>query len=132
MCGSVKALLAVQVVLFMLPGCMAGQPASTPRVGTTASSTPATTPAAQSASANSSADNANPVVDQALLKRGYQPRKIHGQLKYCRTQTLTGTHFSNTVCLTQEEIRATDGNTQSNLDTLGRAAHTLCPNNKCD
>jgi hypothetical protein len=133
MCESVKALLAVQVTLLMLFGCVAGPPASTPHnVVTTANSTPAAATPARSASANSSTDNANLFVNQTLLKRGYQPRQINGQLKYCRTQVLTGTHFSNTVCLTQEEISATDGNTKSNLDTLGRAGHALCPNNKCD
>jgi len=100
-------------------------------VVTTANSTPAATTPARSASATST-DNANLVVNQTLLKRGYQPRQINGQLKYCRTQVLTGTRFSNTVCLTQEEISAADGNTKSNLDTLGRAGRALCPNNKCD
>jgi len=132
MCKSVKALLAVQVTLLMLFGCVAGSPASTPHnVVTTANSTPAATTPARSASATST-DNANLVVNQTLLKRGYQPRQINGQLKYCRTQVLTGTRFSNRVCLTQEEISAADGNTKSNLDTLGRAGRALCPNNKCD
>jgi hypothetical protein len=133
MCKSVKALLVVQVTLLMLFGCVAGPPASTPHnVVTTANSTPAATTPARSASANSSTDSANLVVNQTLLKRGYQPRQINGQLKYCRTQVLTGTRFSNTVCLTQEEISAADGNTKGNLDTLGRAGRALCPNNKCD
>ena len=133
MCKSVKALLAVQVTLLMLFGCVAGSPASTPHnLVTTANFTPAATTPARSASANSSTDNADLVVNQTLLKRGYHPRQINGVLKYCRTQVLTGTHFSNTVCLTQEEISATDGNTKSNLDTLGRAGAALCPNNKCD
>ena len=131
-CESVKALLAVQVTLLMLFSCVAGPPASTPHnVVTTANSTPAAITPARSASATST-DNANLVVNQTLLKRGYQPRQINGQLKYCRTQILTGTRFSNTVCLTQEEISAADGNTKSNLDTLGRAGRALCPNNKCD
>jgi hypothetical protein len=98
----------------------------------TANSTPAATTPARSAGADSSTDKANLVVNQTLLKRGYRPRHINGLLKYCRTQVLTGTHFSNTVCLTQEEISATDGNTKSNLDTLGRAGRALCPNSKCD
>jgi hypothetical protein len=90
------------------------------------------TTAAGSASANSPTDNANLTVNQTLVQRGYQPRQLNGQLKYCRSQILTGTHFSNTVCLTQEEISATDGNTRSELDTIGRAGRAICPNNKCD
>jgi hypothetical protein len=133
MCESVKALLAVQVTLLMSFGCVARPPTPTPyNAVTTANSTPAATIPARSASANSSTDNANPAVDQTLVKRGYQPRQLNGQLKYCRSQVLTGTHFSNTVCLTQEEISATDSNTKSDLDTIGRAGRAICPNNKCD
>jgi hypothetical protein len=133
MCESVKASLAVQVTLLILFGCVARPPAPTPcNVVTTENSTPAVTIPARSASANSSADNANLAVNQTLVKRGYRPRRLNGQLKYCRSQVLTGTHFSNTVCLTQEEISATDGNTKSDLDTIGRAGRAICPNNKCD
>ncbi len=133
MCESVKALLAVQVTLLMLFGCVAGPPAPTPyNVVTTANATPAASTPARSASANSSTDNANLAVNQSLVKRGYRPRRLNGQLKYCRSQVLTGTHFSSTVCLTQEEISATDGNTKSDLDSIGRAGRAICPNNKCD
>lgn len=130
---SVKALLPVQLTLLMLFGCVAKAPAPTPHeLVTTPNSIPPASAPASSASANASTGNANQVVNQTLVKRGYKPRQIGGQLKYCRSQILTGTHFSNTMCLTQEEINATDGDTQSNLDTLGRAGRALCPNNKCD
>jgi hypothetical protein len=99
---------------------------------TTANSAPAATTPARSASANASTDNANPAVNETLLKRGYRPRLLNGQLKYCRSQVLTGTHFSNTVCLTQDEISATDGNTKSDLNIMDRAGRSICPNNKCD
>jgi len=132
MCESVKALLAVQVILLMLFGCVARPPAPAPHnVVTTANSTPAATTAARSASANSSTDNANLAVNEALVKRGYQPRRLNGQLKYCRSQVLTGTHFRSTVCLTPDEISATDGNTKSDLNELDRAGRAICPNNRC-
>ncbi len=130
---SVKALLAIQVTLLVLFGCLTRPPPPTPHNALTIeNSTPAATAPAGSASANASSGNANPVVNQTLVKRGYRPRQINGQLKYCRSQVLTGTHFNNTVCLTQEEISATDGNTKSDLDTLDRAGRAICPNNKCD
>lgn len=129
---SLKALLAVQVTLLMLFGCVATPQAPAPNNALpTANSTPAANTPARSASANSSADNANPAVNQTLVKRGYQPRQLNGQLKYCRSQVLTGTHFRSTVCLTPEEISATDGNTKSDLNTLDRAGRSICPNNKC-
>jgi len=116
----------------MLFGCAAKPPAPAPsNAVTTANPTPAATAPARPAGANSSADNANPAVDQTLLKRGYQPRRLNGQLKYCRSQVLTGTHFSSTVCLTPEEISATDGNTKSDLNQLDRAGRSICPNNNC-
>src|SRR5258708_38444821 len=133
MCESVKALLAVQVTLLMLFGCVARPPAPAPYSAVpTASPTPAANTPARPAGANSSADSANPDVSETLVKRGYQPRQFNGQLKYCRSQVLTGTHFRSTVCLTPEEISATDGNTKSDLNQLDRAGRSICPNNKCD
>jgi hypothetical protein len=130
---SAKALLAIQVTLLMLFGRVTRPPPPAPHNAvTTGNATPAATAPAGSAGANASTGNANPAVNQSLVKRGYRPRQINGQLKYCRSQVLTGTHFNNTVCLTQEEISATDGNTKSDLDTLDRAGRAICPNNKCD
>jgi hypothetical protein len=128
MCESVKALLAVQVALLMLFGCMARSPAPAQapppsNVVSTANSAPA--------GANSSADQANLAVNQTLVKRGYEPRRLNGQLKYCRSSVLTGTHFRTTVCLTPEEISATDGNTKSDLNQLDKAGRSICPNNRC-
>jgi hypothetical protein len=136
---SVKALLAVQVILLMLFGCVAKPQAPAPKNAVTAANptpaatdpTPAATTPATSASANSPTDNANPAVIQALVKRGYQPRRLNGQLKYCRSQVLTGTHFRSTVCLTPDEISAADGNTKSDLKQLDRAGRSICPNNNC-
>jgi hypothetical protein len=141
MCESAKALLAAQVTLLMLFGCVARPPAATPYnaastassspAASTANSPPAATTPARSASANSSTDNANLAVSQALVKRGYQPRRLNGQLKYCRSQVLTGTHFRSTVCLTPDQISAADGNTKSDLNQLDRAGRSICPNNNC-
>jgi hypothetical protein len=133
MCESVKALSAVQVTLLMLFGCVARPPAPTPsNAVSTANPTPAATAPARPATAKSPTDNATPAVNQTLVKRGYQPRRLNGQLKYCRSQVLTGTHFRSTVCLTPDEISATDGNTKSDLNQLDRAGRAICPNNKCD
>jgi hypothetical protein len=71
-------------------------------------------------------------IDQSLVKRGYRPRRINSQLRYCLSQTLTGTHFSDTVCLSSAQIKANDQNTKQNLDTLNRELRTACPNNSCN
>ena len=88
-----------------------------------ATATPAATGAATPAA--SASDQAQ-TVDQKLVKRGYRARQINGQLRYCKSETLTGTHFSNTVCLTAEQIRSIDQNTQGELDTMNRAGKTTC------
>jgi hypothetical protein len=80
--------------------------------------------------ANSS-DDAN-TVDPKLVKRGYRVVQRKGLLLYCQTQTVTGTHFSNTVCLTHAQVLARDRETRETKDQLDRAGHQLCPKNGCD
>ena len=129
---SVKALLAVHVMLLMLFGCVAKPQAPAPKNAVTAANpAPAATTPATSASANSPSGNAYPAVNETLVKRGYQARRLNGQLKYCRSQVLTGTHFRSTVCLTPDEISAADGNTKSDLNQLDRPGRSICPNNNC-
>jgi hypothetical protein len=65
------------------------------------------------------------------VKRGFRPVQRQGQLLYCRTQIITGTHFSNKVCLTQAQIMAIDENTKKNLDTINRAGRAACPLESC-
>ena len=128
---AVMVLLAVHIAL-LLSGCAARPPAQPPgTVSTIASPTPAAT-SAKSAGTSSATDKANSDADQILLKRGYRPRQINGELKYCRSQILTGTHFSNTVCLTKDQIRAVDASTKSDLDLLDRESRAACPNNSCN
>jgi len=78
-----------------------------------------------------SSDEQTETIDQSLIKRGYRPRRIKGQLRYCLAQTLTGTHFDNTVCLTSAEIKENDQNTKRNLDTINRLPTDKCINNQC-
>jgi ABC-type phosphate transport system substrate-binding protein len=98
-------------------------------MATGATSTPAATSAVTPAT--SSNDQAE-TVDQSLVKRGYRPRRRNGQLLYCRSETLTGTHFSNTVCLTEAQIKASDRNTESTLGEMNRPGKTACLNNTCN
>lgn len=118
----------------ILTGC-AGHRAE-PFTATAPTASAATTPAAvaplRSASTGPAADKAGTGVDLALVKRGFRARQKNGQLKYCRTQVLTGTHFSNTICYTADEIRVQDANTKTDLDLVKRQGHSPCPNNKCD
>lgn len=95
---------------------------------TSAAATPVATGAVTPAGVSSSTDQAE-TVNQTLVKRGYRVRQINGQLRYCRSETLTGTHFSNTVCLSDAEIKALEQKTRGELDTINRAGRVACANN---
>jgi len=103
-------------------------PATTTSASTAVASTPLAT---NMTTAASSANEQTETLDQSLIKRGYRPRRIKGQLRYCQAQTLTGTHFDNTVCLTSAEIKVNDKKTQSDLDTINRKPPPKCPFNSC-
>ena len=93
------------------------------QVSETAASLP--TPASSVEAASTAGDAES--VNQDLVKRGYHPRKLHGRLLYCRTVVLTGTHFDNTVCLTEAQVKAIDLDTQNSKDRMGRQTIMSCP-----
>ena len=66
-------------------------------------------------------------VNQDLIKRGYRLRKLDGRQLYCKTEVLTGTHFSNSVCLSEAQIKALDLDTQNSKDRMGRQTIMPCP-----
>jgi hypothetical protein len=98
--------------------------ANTAAVAATATAPPSAVGTATPATA--SGDQAE-AIDPSIVKRGYKPRKLNGQLKYCRSETLTGTHFSNTVCLTAAQIKVAEQNTQNTVDSMNRAGRAACP-----
>jgi hypothetical protein len=48
-------------------------------------------------------DAAGRPVNRALVAQGYRPTTYRGQLFYCRKQKLTGSQFTQKVCLTEQE-----------------------------
>jgi hypothetical protein len=72
------------------------------------------------------------VPDPNILQHGYKAVHQHGQLLYCRSQILTGTHFPNTVCLTDAQVRASEHGKQEALDQLGKAGGADCRVYKCN
>jgi hypothetical protein len=72
------------------------------------------------------------VPDPNILKHGYKAVHQKGQLLYCRSQILTGTHFQNTVCLTDAQVRASEHGKQEALDQLGKAGGADCRVYKCN
>jgi hypothetical protein len=72
------------------------------------------------------------VPDPNILKHGYKAVHQKGQLLYCRSQILTGTHFQNTICLTEAQVKASEHGKQEALDQLGKAGGADCRVYKCN
>jgi hypothetical protein len=70
-------------------------------------------------------------VNEDLLKHGFKAIHQNGQLRYCRSEVLTGTHFPHSVCLTEAQLRASERGTQESLDKLNKAGGIDCSVIKC-
>jgi hypothetical protein len=66
---------------------------------------PAASPAAASPAASTPPALA---VDADLVRRGYTPAMFHGQRVYCRTASVTGSRFTQKVCMTKEQIHESE------------------------
>jgi hypothetical protein len=124
-------LLSVSIV-----ACATRQRAPAP-TGVAAASAPVGTTVASVASTSSApaadhpADAANPV-PQATRKHGYKLVHRNGQDLYCRSEILTGTHFRNTVCLTEAQMSASERDRQEVLDQLAKGGAVDCRVPKCN
>lgn len=90
-----------------------------------------TTTAAATPVENHPADDPT-VVNQNYVKRGYKPVRRNGEILYCRSETLTGTHFKNTVCLSAAQMATAERNNQESIDQLGKAGGVDCNVYKCN
>jgi hypothetical protein len=68
-------------------------------------------------------------VDVSLVKEGYRVTRRHDRILYCRSQSLTGTLFASTVCLTAAQIASQKRDLQQSKDLLnqGHATHCVGP-----
>lgn len=71
------------------------------------------------------------LVNASLVKQGYRVVKRGDQVLYCRSQSLTGTLFSSTVCLTESQIRDQDAGLQRSKDTLNQSRPARCVEKMC-
>jgi hypothetical protein len=110
-----------------------GVAAASAPVGTTLASAAPTSAASTSPApaADHPADAANPV-RQAALKHGYKLVHRNGQDLYCRSEILTGTHFRNTICLTEAQVSASERDRQEVLDQLAKGGAVDCRVPKCN
>ena len=111
---------------------VAGAPVGTTPTGVVAVSAPAgTTPTSAAPGADHPTDSSNGP-DPNILKHGYKAVHRNGQLLYCRSEILTGTHFKNTVCLTEAQVTASEREKQDVVDQLGKAGGVDCRVARCN
>jgi hypothetical protein len=101
--------------------------AQLPAAGKTTSTTVVTTNG--KASANDALTGST--VDPNLIKEGYRAVRRHGSIRYCQTQTITGTKFANTVCRTAEQIQELKRETEKSKRLLIRSGPANCAGNQC-
>jgi len=71
------------------------------------------------------------LVNASLVKQGYRVVKRGDQVLYCRSQSVTGTLFSSTVCLTESQIKDQDAGLQRSKDILNQSRPSKCVGNLC-
>jgi hypothetical protein len=102
-----KAMM-VLIPLALAAACSSQAPATRPAAAPQSAATPAapTTPATPATAATGAPPAASAVPNKDLLSHGYRMTTIKGQVVYCRSESVTGSAFKNSVCLTEEQIRA--------------------------
>jgi hypothetical protein len=122
----VRIIALVGVAGFMV-GCAAHDQGAAKPAPTTSANAALVAPAVAGkvAPASSSGDQAD-TVDQKIVARGYRARHVNGQVLYCRSETPTGTRFSNTVCLTAAQISQVEQSTQTSIDSMNRSLRPAC------
>jgi hypothetical protein len=70
-------------------------------------------------------------VDANLVREGYRVVRRHDQILYCRSQSVTGTLFASTVCLTASQIASQKHELQQSKDLLNQGRATQCVGPEC-
>jgi hypothetical protein len=102
---SMRNLTLIVAMLFVASACAThrGKAPNTPSAAAPAPSAAPATAATPSAPA-AGTKTASSGVNQGLVKEGYRTTTKRGQIMYCRTEPITGTRFTNNVCLTETQI----------------------------
>jgi hypothetical protein len=71
-------------------------------------------------------------INNDYVKMGYHPITKNGQTLYCRTETVTDSHFTNRVCLTEEQLKEQTEKQQAARDQIFRGQVGInCQTAKC-
>jgi hypothetical protein len=96
-----------------------------------ASASTSTTPATATGTASATNAPAGGAADPALVKEGYRAVRRQGTILYCQTQTVTGTKFASTVCMTAEQIQELKRETEQSKRLLIRSGPANCVGSQC-
>jgi hypothetical protein len=89
-----------------------------------------TEPTAGTNAAGATTNQSGRPVNRALIAQGYQPSTYRGQLFYCRKQKLTGSQFTQRVCITEQEAALQERIAQDEMNkrnSQGKCVKPLCP-----
>lgn len=70
-------------------------------------------------------------VDANLVRQGYHVVRTADQVRYCRTQTPTGTAFASTVCLSAEQVEQERRSLKHSQDDLSLPRGITCAAKIC-
>jgi hypothetical protein len=78
----------------------------------------------------------SPPPDAATVKddyarRGYRPALVHGELLYCRSESVTGTQFPSAVCVSEQQIKDADAKTRDTTRSRAMHPNLQCHNQDC-
>jgi hypothetical protein len=104
-----------------------------PKIGPAGAVVPVSHPATTGTTDNGAeaSRHAPALVNASLVRQGYRVVKRGDQVLYCRSQSVTGTAFSSTLCQTESQIRERDAAVQRSRDTLNQPRITPCVGIAC-
>ena len=70
-------------------------------------------------------------IKDASLWQRYRPSLLHGELLYCRSESVTGTQFRSTVCVSEQQIREQEQNTRDTAESRAMHPNLQCHNQSC-
>ena len=74
---------------------------------------------------------ADAAVDANLVSQGYHVVRTGERVRYCRTQTPTGTAFATTVCLSPEQVEEQKRSLKHSQDDLSLPRGITCSSKIC-
>jgi len=90
---------------------------------------PAAVPASPAAPVARAGSDA--AVDASLVAQGYHVVRTGARVRYCRTQTPTGTAFASTVCLSPEQVEQERRSLKHSQDDLSLPRGITCARKIC-